>query len=96
VLPLLKKDGLPEKAEEVLRTLRLHYNVQYDDKDAIGRRYRRQDAIGTPLCITVDHDTLTDHAVTVRDRDTMTQIRIPIAELAAHVESRVGLASLFA
>ena len=96
VQPLLKKDGLPEKAEEVLRTLRLHYNVQYDDKDAIGRRYRRQDAIGTPLCITVDHDTLTDHAVTVRDRDTMTQIRIPIAELAAHVESRVGLASLFA
>ena len=96
VLPLLKKDGLPEKAEEVLRTLRLHYNVQYDDKDAIGRRYRRQDAIGTPLCITVDHDTLTDHAVTVRDRDTMTQLRIPIAELAAHVESRVGLASLFA
>jgi glycyl-tRNA synthetase len=96
VLPLLKKDGLPEKAEEVLRTLRLHYNVQYDDKDAIGRRYRRQDAIGTPLCITVDHDTLTDHAVTVRDRDTMTQIRIPISELAAHVESRVGLASLFA
>jgi glycyl-tRNA synthetase len=96
VLPLLKKDGLPEKAEEVLRTLRLHYNVQYDDKDAIGRRYRRQDAIGTPLCITVDHDTLTDHAVTVRNRDTMTQIRIPISELAAHIESRVGLASLFA
>jgi glycyl-tRNA synthetase len=96
VLPLLKKDGLPEKAEEVLRTLRLTYNVQYDDKDAIGRRYRRQDAIGTPLCVTVDHDSLTDRAVTVRDRDTMTQIRIPIAELSAHVESRVGLASLFA
>jgi len=96
VLPLLKKDGLPEKAEEVLRTLRLHHNVQYDDKDAIGRRYRRQDAIGTPLCITVDHDTLTDHAVTVRDRDTMAQLRIPIAELAAHVESRAGLSSLFA
>jgi glycyl-tRNA synthetase len=96
VLPLLKKDGLPELAEEVLRPLRLTYNVQYDDKDAIGRRYRRQDAIGTPLCVTVDHDSLTDRAVTVRDRDTMTQIRIPISELAAHVESRVGLASLFA
>jgi glycyl-tRNA synthetase len=96
VLPLLKKDGLPELADEVLRPLRLTYNVQYDDKDAIGRRYRRQDAIGTPLCVTVDHDSLTDRAVTVRDRDTMTQIRIPIAELAAHVESRVGLASLFA
>lgn len=96
VLPLLKKDGLPELAEEVLRPLRLAYNVQYDDKDAIGRRYRRQDAIGTPLCVTVDHDSLTDRAVTVRDRDTMTQIRIPISELAAHIESRVGLASLFA
>jgi glycyl-tRNA synthetase len=96
VLPLLKKDGLPELAEEVLRPLRLTYNVQYDDKDAIGRRYRRQDAIGTPLCVTVDHDSLTDRAVTVRDRDTMTQIRIPISELAAHIESRVGLASLFA
>ncbi|MGA1373813.1 MAG: glycine--tRNA ligase [Flavobacteriales bacterium] len=96
VLPLLKKDGLPELAEEVLRPLRLSYNVQYDDKDAIGRRYRRQDAIGTPLCVTVDHDSLTDRAVTVRDRDTMTQIRIPISELAAHIESRVGLASLFA
>jgi glycyl-tRNA synthetase len=96
VLPLLKKDGLPELADEVLRPLRLTYNVQYDDKDAIGRRYRRQDAIGTPLCVTVDHDSLTDRAVTVRDRDTMTQIRIPISELAAHVESRVGLASLFA
>jgi glycyl-tRNA synthetase len=96
VLPLLKKDGLPELADEVLRPLRLTYNVQYDDKDAIGRRYRRQDAIGTPLCVTVDHDSLTDRAVTVRDRDTMTQIRIPISELTAHVESRVGLASLFA
>ena len=96
VLPLLKKDGLPELAEEVLRPLRLTYNVQFDDKDAIGRRYRRQDAIGTPLCVTVDHDSLTDRAVTVRDRDTMTQIRIPISELAAHIESRVGLASLFA
>ena len=96
VLPLLKKDGLPELADEVLRPLRLTYNVQYDDKDAIGRRYRRQDAIGTPLCVTVDHDSLTDRAVTVRDRDTMTQIRIPISELAAHIESRVGLASLFA
>ena len=76
VLPLLKKDGLPELAEEVLRPLRLSYNVQYDDKDAIGRRYRRQDAIGTPLCVTVDHDSLTDRAVTVRDRDTMEQERV--------------------
>ena len=95
VLPLLKKDGLPEKAREILKMLQLEHNVQYDEKDAIGRRYRRQDAIGTPLCITVDHDTLTDHAVTIRDRDTMAQERIPIADLAARVHEKVGLAQLF-
>jgi glycyl-tRNA synthetase len=75
--------------------LQLENNVQYDEKDAIGRRYRRQDAIGTPLCITVDHDTLTDQAVTIRDRDTMAQERIPIADLAARVHEKVGLAQLF-
>ena len=96
VLPLLKKDGLPEKAREVLNLLKLNHNVQYDEKDAIGRRYRRQDAIGTPLCITVDHDTLTDNAVTIRDRDTMAQERVAIADLAARVEEKVGLAQLFA
>ena len=96
VLPLLKKDGLPEKAREVLNLLKLNHNVQYDEKDAIGRRYRRQDAIGTPLCITVDHDTLTDNAVTIRDRDTMTQERVAIPDLAARVEEKVGLAQLFA
>ena len=96
VLPLLKKDGLPEKAREVLNLVKLNHNVQYDEKDAIGRRYRRQDAIGTPLCITVDHDTLTDNAVTIRDRDTMKQERVAISELAARVEQKVGLAQLFA
>jgi glycyl-tRNA synthetase len=95
VLPLIKKDGLPEKAREVLAQLQLHHNVQYDEKDAIGRRYRRQDAIGTPLCITVDHDTLEDHAVTVRNRDTMQQERIPISELNAYVDGLVSMASLF-
>ncbi|MDB4694338.1 His/Gly/Thr/Pro-type tRNA ligase C-terminal domain-containing protein, partial [Flavobacteriales bacterium] len=95
VLPLLKKDGLPEKAREILKMLQLENNVQYDEKDAIGRRYRRQDAIGTPLCITVDHDTLTDQAVTIRDRDTMAQERIPIADLSARVHEKVGLAQLF-
>ena len=95
VLPLIKKDGLPEKAREVLAQLQLQHNVQYDEKDAIGRRYRRQDAIGTPLCITVDHDTLEDHAVTVRNRDTMQQERIPIAELNAYVDGLVSMASLF-
>jgi glycyl-tRNA synthetase len=96
VLPLLKKDGLPEKAREVLKLLQLNHNVQYDEKDAIGRRYRRQDAIGTPLCITIDHDTLKDEAVTVRDRDAMTQERVAIADLAAVVERKVGMSPLFA
>ena len=95
VLPLIKKDGLPEKAREIMNLLKLDHSVQYDEKDAIGRRYRRQDAIGTPLCITVDHDTLVDNAVTLRDRDTMEQVRVPIAELPARVAERVGWATLF-
>ncbi|MDE0870587.1 MAG: glycine--tRNA ligase [Flavobacteriales bacterium] len=95
VLPLIKKDGLPEKAREILALLQMEHNVQYDEKDAIGRRYRRQDAIGTPLCITVDHDTLTDHAVTIRDRDTMTQERVAIDQLASVVAGKVSLAQLF-
>ena len=95
VLPLIKKDGLPEKAREIMNLLKLDHSVQYDEKDAIGRRYRRQDAIGTPLCITVDHDTLEDNAVTLRDRDTMEQVRVPIAELPARVAERVGWATLF-
>ena len=78
-----------------MNLLKLDHSVQYDEKDAIGRRYRRQDAIGTPLCITVDHDTLEDHAVTVRNRDTMQQERIPIAELNAYVDGLVSMASLF-
>ena len=96
ILPLIKKDGLPEKAREILTALRLKHNVQFDEKDAIGRRYRRQDAIGTPLCITVDHDTLDDNAVTVRERDGMTQERIPISDLPFYVESKVGMHTLFA
>lgn len=85
VLPLVKKDGLPELAQDIVNDLKWDFNVQYDDKDAIGRRYRRQDAAGTPLCITVDHDSLEDQAVTVRYRDTMEQKRIPIAELSTIV-----------
>ena len=95
ILPLIKKDGLPEKAKEILGLLRINHNVQYDEKDAIGRRYRRQDAIGTPLCITIDHDSLKDSAVTVRERDGMTQERIAIDELASYVESKVGMHTLF-
>ena len=95
ILPLVKKDGLPEKAREVLSKLRLNHNCQYDEKDGIGRRYRRQDAIGTPLCITIDHDSLNDDAVTVRERDGMTQERVTISDLPAYVKSRVGMSTLF-
>lgn len=78
ILPLVKKDGLPEKAREIMDMLKPHYMCQYDEKDAIGRRYRRQDAIGTPYCITVDNQTMEDNTVTLRDRDTMQQQRISI------------------
>ena len=80
-LPLLKKDGLPEMAKEIKEKLKLKFSTTYDDKDAIGRRYRRQDAIGTPYCITVDHQTLDDNTITVRDRDSMKQERIKIETL---------------
>ena len=91
VLPLLKKDGLPEKAREVVNLLKFEHMVQYDEKDAIGKRYRRQDAIGTPLCVTVDHQSLEDNTVTVRFRDTMEQIRISTEELAQLTNEKVSL-----
>jgi glycyl-tRNA synthetase len=91
VLPLLKKDGLPEKAREIVNLLKFDHMVQYDEKDAIGKRYRRQDAAGTPLCVTVDHQSLEDQTVTVRLRDTMEQIRISVSELPALVNEKVGL-----
>lgn len=81
VLPLVKKDGLPEIAKKIVEDLKWDFNVQYDEKDAVGRRYRRQDAAGTPFCITVDHDTLEDHSVTIRERDSMEQQRVPITGL---------------
>jgi len=91
ILPLVKKDGLPEKAMEIFNRLRFDHNVVYEDKDSIGKRYRRHDAIGTPYCITIDHDTLNDNAVTLRDRDTMKQERVPIEKLSAMVEEKVGV-----
>ena len=94
VLPLVKKDGLPEKAREIISDLRFHFNCQYDEKDSIGKRYRRQDAIGTPYCITVDHQTLEDNCVTLRDRDTMKQERVPIAELNGIIADKVSITSL--
>jgi len=81
VLPLTKKDGLPEKAREIMEVLKYDFMCQYDEKDAIGKRYRRQDAIGTPYCVTVDQQTLEDQTVTVRERDSMEQVRLPITEL---------------
>ena len=78
IMPLVKKDGLPEKAREIMNELKFDFKVAYDEKDSIGKRYRRQDAVGTPFCITVDHDTLNDGCVTVRYRDTMTQDRVKI------------------
>jgi len=94
VLPLIKKDGLPEKAHEIMNTLKIDFNCQYDEKDSIGKRYRRQDAIGTPFCITVDHDTLNDNCVTIRYRDTMTQERVPIDALRTIMDEKVNLRSL--
>jgi glycyl-tRNA synthetase len=94
VMPLTKKDGLPEKAREILDNLKFEFNCQYDEKDAIGKRYRRQDAIGTPYCITVDHQTLEDNTVTIRYRDTMTQERIAIAALRDLIANEVSLRKL--
>jgi len=89
VLPLTKKDGLPEKAREIMDELKLDYNCAYDEKDAIGKRYRRQDAIGTPYCITIDHQTLEDNSVTIRDRDTMEQERVPIDKLSELIKLKL-------
>jgi len=94
VFPLIKKDGLPELADEIMRLLKFDFNVAYDEKDTMGKRYRRQDAIGTPFCITVDHQSLEDKTVTVRHRDTMQQERIAIADLHGFMNARVSLSSL--
>jgi glycyl-tRNA synthetase len=88
VLPLMKKDGLPEKAREIFDELKFETNCFYEEKDAIGKRYRRQDAIGTPYCITIDHQTLEDNTVTLRDRDTMQQERISIPALKAVIAEK--------
>ncbi len=94
VMPLTKKDGLPEKALQIFNALKLDYNCQYDEKDSPGKRYRRQDAIGTPFCIMVDHQTLEDNTVTIRNRDTMTQERVSCDELASLIHSKVSWKTL--
>ena len=91
ILPLVKKDGLPEKAMEIFDRLKFEFQCQYDEKDSIGRRYRRNDAIGTPLCITIDHETISENTVTLRDRDTMVQERIAIDSLSSVLKSKVSV-----
>lgn len=94
VMPLTRKDGLPEKAREVMDILKFEFNCQYDEKDSAGKRYRRQDAIGTPYCIMVDHQTLEDNTVTIRDRDTMQQERVNIDALAGIIAEKVSMTAL--
>jgi glycyl-tRNA synthetase len=95
VLPLLKnKPELTDKARGVFDELKKHFDCQYDEKDAIGRRYRRQDAIGTPYCVTIDFDTLEDDTVTIRDRDTLEQQRLPISAIIEQVKAKVDFANL--
>lgn len=94
VFPLTKKDGLPEKAKEIMEDLQLDFNCFYEEKDAIGKRYRRHDAIGTPFCVTVDYDSLEDNTVTIRYRDTMEQERVPIEKLREIIENEVNWGKL--
>src|SRR5690606_27198247 len=91
ILPLVKKDGLPEVAKEIFDNLKWDFQVTYDEKDAVGRRYRRQDAAGTPFCITVDHQTLEDQTVTIRYRDTMEQNRVAIEALNGIIAEEVSM-----
>lgn len=95
VLPLVKKDGLPELARTIIDDLKFDFKCQYDEKDSIGKRYRRQDAIGTPFCVTVDHQSLEDQTVTIRFRDSMEQERVPVSQLRAIMAERVSYKTLF-
>ena len=94
ILPLLKKDGLPEKSREIMKELQFDFSIQYDEKDSIGKRYRRQDAIGTPYAITIDHQSLEDNTVTIRDRDTMKQERVDLSTIRNFLLEKTGWNSL--
>ena len=94
VFPLVKKDGLPEMARKIVDDLKWDFTVVYDEKDAVGRRYRRQDALGTPFCVTVDHQSIEDLTVTIRERDHMTQERIPIAALGKMLNEQLSMSEL--
>ncbi len=95
VMPLIKKEGLPEKAREIIENLKFDFNCQYDEKDSIGKRYRRQDAIGTPFCVTVDHQTMEDGTVTIRYRDTMEQERVDAVTLRMIISEQISYRKLF-
>jgi len=94
ILPLTKKDGLPEKAREIMAKLQLDFNCVYDEKGQVGKRYRKQDVIGTPLAVTIDYETLDDNMITIRDRDTMAQERVAIADLFGIIDSKVNMRTL--
>jgi glycyl-tRNA synthetase len=94
ILPLLKKDGLPEKSREIMKELQFDFSIQYDEKDSIGKRYRRQDAIGTPYAITIDHQSLEDNTATIRDRDTMEQERVDLSTIRNFLLEKTGWNSL--
>jgi len=91
VLPLVSKDGLPDISRRIVNDLKFDFNCQYDEKDSIGKRYRRQDAIGTPYCITIDYQTVQDETVTIRYRDSMLQERVPFAQLRAIIADKVSM-----
>jgi len=93
ILPLVKKDGLSEYAKKIYDDLKAHFNIAYDEKDAVGRRYRRQDAIGTPVCLTVDHDSIKDDSVTLRFRDSMDQIRVKVSEIKKEIDNRINISN---
>ena len=96
ILPLVKKDGLSEYAKKIYDELKVHFNITYDEKDAVGRRYRRQDAIGTPVCLTVDHDSMKDDSVTLRFRDSMDQIRVKVSDVKIEIDSRINISNWLA
>jgi glycyl-tRNA synthetase len=90
VFPLVKKDGMPEIAQDIYRALKKHMVAYYDEKGAVGRRYRRQDEAGTPFCITVDGQTREDHTVTIRDRDSLAQWRVKVDDVLAEIQGRLA------
>jgi glycyl-tRNA synthetase len=94
IFPLIKKDGLPEKAKEIMNNLKFEFHCEYEEKDTIGRRYRRQDAIGTPFCITIDYQTIEDNTVTLRHRDTMQQERVSVDQLYTILKEKISIRSL--